>query len=98
MTAVLGQNQPARHMPASIFVRGDMRWRDRALCEGMPTEQFFPRKSDIEQETIAICLACPVRPRCLQYALDTRSDYGIWGGTTQVERERLLAGRRKARA
>lgn len=77
----------ARHI--AIFIRGDLSWRDRARCEGMRTEQFFPRKSDAEKETIKICLSCPVREECLQYAIDSGSNWGVWGGTTQQERKKL---------
>jgi WhiB family redox-sensing transcriptional regulator len=33
-----------------------------------------------------ICGACPVRPRCLDFALSTRQSHGIWGGLTTEER------------
>jgi WhiB family redox-sensing transcriptional regulator len=37
-----------------------------------------------------ICADCPVRRQCLAFALDTRQDHGVWGGTS--EQERLHAG------
>lgn len=40
----------------------------------------------------ALCKICPVQPQCLQYALETKQDWGIWGGTTVPERKRLLRG------
>ena len=41
----------------------------------------------------AVCAGCPVRDACLAYALDTRQEYGIWGGTDEDERRALLRQR-----
>ncbi|MCO5329925.1 MAG: WhiB family transcriptional regulator, partial [Ilumatobacteraceae bacterium] len=38
---------------------------------------------------------CPVSPDCLQYALETNQDSGIWGGTSEEERRQM---RRRAAA
>lgn len=40
-----------------------------------------------------LCNLCPVRLDCLEYALDARELYGIWGGMTPKERM-ALRGRR----
>ena len=37
----------------------------------------------------AVCEECPVKERCLQFALETNQDSGIWGGTSEEERRRL---------
>lgn len=93
MSALPGQPQ-ASHLPAPP--RGDLAWLANAHCQGMDPELFFPRKSDAQKETIKFCLRCPVRLDCLQYALDTPVNYGIWGGTTQEERRQLRRKRRVA--
>nr|WP_271209415.1 WhiB family transcriptional regulator [Rhodococcus wratislaviensis] len=36
-----------------------------------------------------VCLRCPVRARCLNYALEARETHGIWGGYTEDERRKL---------
>ncbi len=36
-----------------------------------------------------ICADCPVQQECLDYALEIPSLEGIWGGTTERERQRL---------
>lgn len=38
---------------------------------------------------------CPVRLECLEYALVTRQDNGVWGGTTEKERIHIRKQRRK---
>jgi WhiB family redox-sensing transcriptional regulator len=82
----------------------DTAWRAGASCRCMPPELFFPAGSTgIAIEEIegakAVCHGCPVQDDCLQYALETNQEAGIWGGTTEDERRRLrrawLANRRR---
>jgi WhiB family transcriptional regulator, redox-sensing transcriptional regulator len=37
----------------------------------------------------ALCALCDIQPRCLEAALATDEPFGIWGGLTRKERERL---------
>ena len=37
-----------------------------------------------------LCAECPVQAVCLEYALDAREPFGVWGGTTPGERRRML--------
>jgi WhiB family transcriptional regulator, redox-sensing transcriptional regulator len=73
-------------------------WRESAACRCCDPEMFFP-VSKIgpafvqAQRAKAICGCCPVRERCLAFALDTRQEYGIWGG--RDEDERLVLHRRR---
>jgi WhiB family redox-sensing transcriptional regulator len=41
-----------------------------------------------------ICQDCAVRGPCLEYALVNRIDHGVWGGTSERERRRILRQRR----
>ena len=55
---------------------------------------FFPIGSTgpaLEQIEAAqrICAACPVSEECLEFALATNQEAGIWGGTTEEERRKL---------
>jgi len=73
-------------------------WRHRAACRDEDPELFFPIGTDgpalaqVEQAK-AVCRRCPVQADCLQWALDAREQYGIWGGTTPEERAALLRHR-----
>ncbi|PXA75043.1 WhiB family transcriptional regulator [Auritidibacter sp. NML120779] len=78
-----------------------MDWRSKAACLDKDPELFFPVGNtgpallQIE-EAKAICNQCPVTEQCLQWAISTGQDYGVWGGMSEDERRALK--RRKARA
>ncbi|MET9725425.1 WhiB family transcriptional regulator [Streptomyces zaomyceticus] len=64
-------------------------WIENAVCQAADAENLFAQGSS-QNEAKAICTTCSVRTQCLAYALDNRIEYGIWGGTTERERRRLL--------
>lgn len=71
-----------------------MDWRARARCLGENPELFFPVGTTgpaIPQTTEAkqVCGGCGVRTTCLQWALDTGQDFGVWGGLSEDERRSL---------
>lgn len=82
-------------------LEAEVRWQDRASCKGMDPTLFFgpeyaetvKEKRDREDAAKAVCAECPVRNECLEYALDAREAYGIWGGRTELERKALLRRR-----
>jgi WhiB family redox-sensing transcriptional regulator len=52
-------------------------------------DEFFV--TDAEQKLVRrFCGDCPVRPECLMEALVNRIEWGIWGGTTERQRRRML--------
>jgi WhiB family redox-sensing transcriptional regulator len=66
-------------------------WRDRAACQDEDPELFFPiGDGAAAQEQMArakvVCRRCLVRQQCLDFALSTGQDAGIWGGLTAAER------------
>ncbi|MGH9044686.1 MAG: WhiB family transcriptional regulator [Acidimicrobiales bacterium] len=73
-------------------------WRKRASCRGLDAEIFFPATDDEvdAEEAKAICAECPVRQACLEHALAHREREGVWGGTTERERRRIVRQRRKS--
>jgi len=74
-------------------VRGSCRGADPAMCFH-PEGERGPRRDARESAAKAVCGACPVRERCANYALATQEPYGIWGGMSEHERERILSKRR----
>jgi len=73
-------------------------WRKRAACRGIDVEVFYPETDDeLQAEPAkAVCGVCPVRQACLEHALAHREREGVWGGTTERERRRILRQRRKS--
>lgn len=82
-------------------LESDARWQDKAACKGMDPIIFFgpeyaetvKEKRDREDKAKAVCEICPVKKDCLEYALDAKEPYGIWGGLTELERKALLRRR-----
>jgi WhiB family redox-sensing transcriptional regulator len=79
-------------------------WRDLAACRDSEPALFFPIGTtgpavDQIEAAIAICATCPVQEGCLQYALETNQESGVWGGYAEDDRRRLrkrwLAERRR---
>ncbi|MGH8934092.1 MAG: WhiB family transcriptional regulator [Egibacteraceae bacterium] len=69
----------------------DARWRLRAACLHADPELFFPiGTTGPALEHIArakeICARCEVRNQCLEWALSTGQDAGVWGGMSADER------------
>ena len=89
---------------ASSLVLGaaDSTWRDQALCRDTDPELFFPvgtTGTALTQIARAkqVCGECSVRIDCLDFALSTNQDSGIWGGLCEEER-RVIRRQRAARA
>lgn len=64
-------------------------WRERALCAQTDPEAFFPEKGGSTREAKRVCMKCPVRVDCLDYALENGERFGIWGGLSERERRPL---------
>ena len=67
----------------------DPHWRDGALCAEIGPAIFFPGKGGSDKQAKAVCAACPSKGPCLEFALDHDEEFGIFGGLTRAERERL---------
>jgi WhiB family redox-sensing transcriptional regulator len=67
---------------------------NRGKCKDLSPTIFFPSDGVGVQEAQRICAECPVSDACLQYALDD----GVWGGTSERERRRMLRRRRVGHA
>ncbi len=72
-------------------------WMADGLCREYSPETFFPRDGMGVIVAQRICAECPVKAPCLEYALSNRVDHGVWGGTSERERRRILRAHRLAR-
>ena len=70
-------------------------WRDAAACLDADPDLFFPdddirpARAQVKMAKL-ICRGCPVNATCLNWALASGEEAGIWGGLTEDERRRLL--------
>ncbi len=80
-------------------------WQLDGACRGEDPNLFFHPEGERgaarearETAAKAICAQCPVLRECAEHALAVREPYGVWGGMSEDERERLWSARRLARA
>jgi WhiB family redox-sensing transcriptional regulator len=70
-------------------------WIRNAACRGMNPELWFNEaRGGSYREGRLICAGCPVRRECLEWAVDTRTDHGLFGGLNPLERRHLRRGPR----
>jgi WhiB family transcriptional regulator, redox-sensing transcriptional regulator len=80
--------------PARDHSTGWRDWRADAACRDSDPELFFPdddnRFARAHLKTAKlICRGCAVSASCLNWALASGQEAGIWGGLTEDERHRL---------
>ena len=79
----------------------DDSWRDHARCRDTDPELFFP-VGTTGNALMAIdyakrvCAECAVMQECLEFALDTNQDSGVWGGHSEEERRAIRRQRAAA--
>jgi len=71
----------------------------KPLCAEVDPELFFPQEVEVSKTKVVsvyrdvaaakeICYSCPLMASCLEYALRGQ-EIGIWGGTTERQRDKL---------
>jgi WhiB family transcriptional regulator, redox-sensing transcriptional regulator len=72
-------------------------WQMSARCRGTDPSAFFHpdgerglKRRRRQQNAKRFCAQCPVVMDCLEYSLQFREPYGIWGGITEDERHKIL--------
>lgn len=82
-------------------------WRANSSCRDTDPDLFFPVGTTgpaLEQIAAAksVCNTCEAKEPCLEFALTTNQDSGVWGGTSEEERRKLrrawVAQQRRAAA
>jgi len=83
----------------------NLREQDKPACLDLDPENFFPDpssgRSNFKGEdgeallsatvvALSACARCTMQDVCLQFAVDQREIYGIWGGTLPHERDAVL--------
>lgn len=72
-------------------------WQMRASCRDVDSSLFFHPPNERgdaravrEEHAKRVCVPCPVRSACLRHSLETREQFGVWGGLGEEERRALL--------
>jgi WhiB family redox-sensing transcriptional regulator len=72
-----------------------LNWQLEAQCaqpeNKEAVEWFFSKEPKEKYAAKNLCFSCPVRKECLQWALEHRQIWGIWGGKDEVEIRRTLS-------
>lgn len=73
---------------------GNQDWREYAACAKLPKNLFFYEgrgaKGNKELlDSVNVCLKCPVRRQCLEFAVKNNEPYGQWAGTFPDERAKM---------
>lgn len=80
-------------MSEDIIEREPMAWSAYGSCASADPDLFFPGPGGDASLARVICRTCPVRRMCLDYAIETRQKFGVWGGMTESQRRRLRRDR-----
>lgn len=71
------------------LVAGRAGWAPQGACKDVDPEALFVAGA-AQHRAKMICDGCRVRIECLADALDSRTEFGVWGGMTERERRSLL--------
>lgn len=72
----------------------DISWMADGRCVDANPDDFFPEDGRSTRRAKKLCEQCPVTDDCLAFALNLSSheDFGVWGGTSELERRKIRAG------
>jgi WhiB family redox-sensing transcriptional regulator len=79
-------NIPALEVP----VVDERPWAVFSACREADPSLFFASTRDDERAALVVCSTCSVKGECLEFALESRERFGVWGGTTERERRKLM--------
>ncbi len=72
-----------------------LEWQKDSLCSRTENKEcvdwFFSKNLEEKYKAKNLCFSCPVRSECLQWALEHRQIWGVWGGKDEVDIRRTLS-------
>jgi WhiB family transcriptional regulator, redox-sensing transcriptional regulator len=68
----------------------DLDWQTRAACRDADLDLFYSADPAEHRQAVRMCRGCPVRRPCFEAAVERGEVFGVWGGTTERERRRIL--------
>jgi hypothetical protein len=63
-------------------------------CEALGIQEadklFFSESPKRIAQAVALCNTCPIKDKCLDFAIENNCEFGIFGGTTPQERKAMV--------
>lgn len=90
----IAPERPAAGLPTRpAAATNPLAWQSEALCAQVDPELFHPELGGTAAIAKRICLGCPVRRDCLEYALEHGENHGVWGATSPDQRRAIRRAR-----
>ena len=70
--------------------RAQLDWEEQAACFLQTGELYSPEEKLQLKAAIKYCVNCPVNFECLQIALVSGEEIGVWGGATEKQRAKIV--------
>ena len=71
---------------------------DHARCASVEDpDVFFPKHGQNSSRAKRYCAKCPVLTLCREYSIESEQMYGVWGGLSERERQKLIWKQRRDR-
>jgi WhiB family redox-sensing transcriptional regulator len=80
-------------VPNGKLHKKEQTWEDIGRCITNPEINMFPDRPVEVEIAKRFCVPCPARDDCLEFALTTRQNFGVWGGMSEDERRLELRRR-----
>jgi len=67
-------------------------WMDHGLCRDDPDPDLWfatDAQTASRAAAVAVCNLCPVKAECIDLAIRSRAEFGIWGGLDPTEIRKL---------
>jgi hypothetical protein len=59
--------------------------------KGVSNSLIMAQQKAMELSAVRICMSCPIKDLCAEYAIIAQEEHGIWGGTTPASRRSIYA-------
>ena len=64
--------------------------------KGISSAAYLAQQKAMEMAAVRICLSCPVKALCAEYAVVAQEMHGCWGATTPASRKAIYAEANKS--
>lgn len=73
-----------------MFINMSESWRQDSMCSKTKSIDWFSEDKEQIQMAKEACRKCTVADKCLEFAVRNKERFGIWGGFTTRERNKLV--------